>query len=141
MILLYLCGYLYNNMAAKFITSEEIQNYRMQQDIKKYNDIVEGEYKNYKWKMKRRNKEYVDGKYWCGYIYFPKQKWNDEQFSELYQCLHGGITYGSSGVVGFDCAHWDDYPVYKSETAVFRNYQYVYRNITRFIDKMIKIQC
>lgn len=47
----------------------------------------------------------------CGYIRIPKSLYKVANLYDLESCIrvHGGITYMSGNVIGFDCAHSNDY--------------------------------
>jgi hypothetical protein len=48
---------------------------------------------------------------WCGYVQVPAgHPWLGKKRHELESSVevHGGVTFAEDGVIGFDCAHWDD---------------------------------
>ena len=75
-------------------------------DAKDYpNDKYEFTYKKYEGKL-GRNKF---GK-WCGYIVLPKNHlYIGKDYETLDIDVHGGITYGSGSMYGFDTGHLKDY--------------------------------
>jgi len=48
----------------------------------------------------------------CGYVEVDKNNLTNElnSYDDIYVDVHGGLTYGSNGTWGFDCAHCYDTP-------------------------------
>ncbi|MFA6074062.1 MAG: hypothetical protein WC758_08145 [Candidatus Woesearchaeota archaeon] len=46
----------------------------------------------------------------CGYVRVSKENITNEipNYSDIPVRIHGGLTYGSNGIWGFDCAHYGD---------------------------------
>lgn len=46
---------------------------------------------------------------WCGYVQLPKEHpYYNSDYHSIPVDVHGGLTYGYDGNVGFDCAHYND---------------------------------
>lgn len=82
------------------MTNEEI----IREDFKKYEK---------KWISKEGYICYViliDGRHRCGYVRVNKKNITNEisDYNDVPVEVHGGLTYGSKGIWGFDCAHYGD---------------------------------
>jgi hypothetical protein len=101
----------------------ELQRQRLLDDCEKYGDYQKGEYKGYQWYTRRARRNSLFG-YWCGYIKVDATIYSGDidgyNESEPWNCLHGGPTCNNGDWIGFDCAHYDDYPLYARGT--FRDF-------------------
>jgi len=111
-----------------------IQYNRMKADLERHPDNEIGQYRGYNYELKRPY-----GTYWCGYIRLrdDQPELTDTQIDHLDSIVHGGLTSG----IGFDCAHYNDYyrsqyedDVYMTENATYKDYDFVYNEITKMID-------
>lgn len=66
------------------------------------------EYKNYICTIKLLNNTVTSHR--CGYVKVPDGHLTNEidNYDDVPLNVHGGLTYGSKGEWGFDCAHYDD---------------------------------
>lgn len=112
--------------------------------IDKENDIIaeftdnkyEFEYKGYKAYILRHELGFLNGYLEVGESY-PE---------ELEFISHGGITYDNDGIIGFDCAQYNDLVPYfylndKDDTrkdVVYRELEYVKGTLMEMIDFLVK---
>jgi hypothetical protein len=66
----------------------------------------------------------------CGYVGLPKgHKYYGKHYSKIDVDVHGGLTYAEKDdgfwVIGFDCAHADDYTGFCSFGNTYRDMEYV----------------
>lgn len=77
----------------------------------------------------------------CGYIHLTESI-NMEQYRFLEKHSHGGITYDSDNVIGFDCAHGGDiiprnyFDFGHISYGHYRDFNYVMNTLENMIDAM-----
>src|SRR5579884_1472991 len=99
---------------------------RLNQDIELYGYSQIGNYRGFKFELKR----HPSFRTWCGYIYLSNL--DVPTYNLLDGISHGGLTYGDDDKIGFDCAHYNDFPVFPQ--GIYRDYDYVKGIITKMID-------
>lgn len=119
----------------------------------------EGNYKEwihqpsgYKCEIKRiiftsRRDGVTTGGYLCGYVTLPKSHpdYGKSYEEELDIDVHGGLTYGSDGKYGFDCAHLGDMSPFSEEqycydliATEYRDMEYVTQEVNNMADQFYK---
>lgn len=114
----------------------------MEVDQERYgNKKQEGVYRGIRWYAEcnfwRRNS--LDGNnersgdsHWCGYVDFEERA-PTERERELFGTVKQ-LTYDENNVLGFDCAHYDDYPLGFSKKATYKDFPYVKLKLFQIID-------
>ncbi|MHB1952718.1 MAG: hypothetical protein ACYCOU_03130 [Sulfobacillus sp.] len=104
-----------------------IEESKMLRDIDEHGNEIRGEFKGISYLLRRPY-----GTYWCGYLLPPEQvQLSDEAIAAIESSTHGGLTAS----LGFDCAHWNDYPT--DPNGKFRGYDYVMDVIQRMVDSLL----
>lgn len=99
----------------------------MKSDIIKYGDKSSGVYRDIEWEMKR----HPGLVHWCGYVrYKQHDNFTDDDWDKLDKLSHVGLT----ATLGFDCAHYGDYPTCNGVTAKYRTHDYVLTKLKEMID-------
>jgi len=116
-------------------------------------DCLKWKYKNLECKITRN-----DYGCWCGYVTIPKgHPWlNDNiNYPDIDSNVHGGITYLSNEIVGFDCSHCCDLspkgiskpfeeieamfnPHLKTETPTYKNMDFAIKHTEILANEVIE---
>ena len=106
-------------------------------------------YKGYTAKIKRIE-EYG---YLCGYVNADVLR-NSREYEIIDEHAHGGVTFHNGDWVGFDCAHFGDFSLWRyelfenddtsnllimNEYEVYRDFEYVKSNLQNIIDELVKV--
>lgn len=104
----------------------EIEQPKFNDDINTYGDYQSGEYKGISWEMKRN--QFMG--HWCGYV-ITNLEIDELTYNKLEEASYMGLT----SHLGFDCAHYNDYPFRKNGT--YKDYSFVLHIIKDMIDILI----
>ena len=118
----------------------------MEVDQERYgHEKQEGVYRGLRWfaecNFRRRNS--LDGNnnnnnersgdsHWCGYVDFEERA-PTERERELFGTVKE-LTYDENNVLGFDCAHCNDYPSGFRKEATYKDFPYVKAKLFQIID-------
>ncbi|NMK72238.1 hypothetical protein [Staphylococcus capitis] len=106
-------------------------------------------YKGYTAKIKRIEEH----GYLCGYVNADVLR-NSREYEIIDEHAHGGVTFHNGDWVGFDCAHFGDFSLWRyelfenddtsnllimNEYEVYRDFEYVKSNLQNIIDELVKV--
>lgn len=108
------------------LEKNEIEQKKLINDVNTYGNYQSGKYKDISWEMKRN--PFMS--HWCGYLITDKVI-DELMYEKLDEASHVGLTAD----LGFDCAHYTDYPCNKDGT--YKDYSFVLDIIKNMIDIIV----